>query len=224
MTSKKLDLEKLLDLENASKEVLDKKALREKLRKDNKKLEEKSSKLREQINEISKSFPKRSYSEREKKYLLTNYGVLTAINNKGEHTEANIVSYNGEILEVDCNFGYNTDSVKTVELPINGLLDKGYVSVKGGWVVDDIKNPEDVINIILEILKQEKAFKLRDKKWREEGIAKYQQELDNINIELKSYTNVSDDKIQRTFNNISFGMTDIKIETILKALPREVKV
>ena len=106
------------------------------------------------------------------------------------------------------------------------LQEKGYVEEElfGGkvFIVDNIRNPLDVFEIIKYRLKVKVGEYKRELKWGEEEIKKGNERVKKAKEELEKYKKVSDGMITRTFNGISFGVTDLKIEDILKALPREI--
>ena len=88
--------------------------------------------------------------------------------------------------------------------------------------MDNIKNPMDVFEIIKYRLKLEVGELVSYINYYNKQTKEYQEKVKQCTKDLEEYKKVSDGKITRIFNDISFGVTDLKIEDILKTLPREV--
>lgn len=155
---------------------------------------------------------------------LDDFGILTVVTGSG-YDEGRIISVTKDEIKVRYWYSYGSSSADFT-ISTKELQEKGYVEeeLHGGkvFIVDNIKNPLDVFEIIKYRLKVKAGEYKRELKWGEEEIEKGNERVKKAKEELEKYKKVSDGMITRTFNGISFGVTDLKIEDILKALPREI--
>lgn len=221
MTHKDIVWDKLDELQEASKVKVDD-------FNELKTLDEKISKLNKKVYELDCD-RKKIESKYKQEYTnklndkLDDFGILTVIRGLEEHLEGKIISFDGEILKVRYSYQYGQYS-QEVDIPIKQLKEQGFYEYKSSYgsvfICDDIKNAKDVIYIIKHFLRRERGSLLNSKVAQEKWIKEYQEQLKEINKQLEEFREISDSKVSRTFNKISFGITDLKIEDILKKLPR----
>ena len=157
--------------------------------------------------------------------VLDKFGILTMVTNS-DHYEGKIISVTKDEMKVRFWYNYNSSSQDYI-ISTKELQEKGYVVEQapyGGkiFIVDKIKNPEYVFEIIKYRLKNQANKLIKDIDYYNKQIEEYQSKVKGFKEELEKYKKVSDGMITRIFNDISFGVTDLKIENILKTLPREV--
>lgn len=182
-------------------------------------------KLRDELNSLNSKY-RQEYSDKPNRHGLDKYGVLTIVM-KNETYDSHILCIDEDNIKVEFYYNYGQYS-QIIDIPTKELQEKGYYHYKEGsydyYIVDDIKDPLKVYEIIEWRLKYEMDQILRDIKWREDSIAEYEQKLQKSLKDLEQFKQVSDNKITRVFNDISFGVTHLKVDEILKALPRTIEL
>ena len=224
MTHKNINWSKLDEMiEKSSNVVKDHTRIKE-IDEEIKKIEKEIDKLIEEQNELKKPY-KQEYSK-QLNDKLDDYGILKVIKNIDDQYEGHILSITKDIIKLryTYNYGSYTD---TIEIPTKELQEKGYCkyTYNNGYVIyiiDNVKEPLEVFEIIKHYLKVDINNLKRTLKWDDEYIEKYTKEKEETLNELENYKKVSDGMITRQFNKINFGLTDLKIEDILKSLPREI--
>lgn len=210
-------------IEKSKSTVEDFKRLNE-IEEEKKKLHDDESKLVNEENEIRKKY-KQEYTKKLND-RLDDFGILTVVSGS-DHGEGRIISVTEDEMKVRYWYNYGSSSMDFI-ISTKELQEKGYVVEKAPYgsgkifIVDNIKNPMDVFEIIKYRLKLEVGKLVNDINYYNEKIKEYQEKLKQHTKDLEEYKKVSDGKITRIFNDISFGVTDLKIEDILKTLPREV--
>lgn len=209
-------------IEKSKSTVEDFKRLKE-IEDEKKKLHDNESKLVNEENEIRKKY-KQEYTKKLND-RLDDFGILTVVSGSG-HDEGRIISVTEDEMKVRYWYNYGSSSQDYI-VSTKELREKGYVVKEDSWggklfIVDNIKNPLDVFEIIKYRLKIKVGEQKRELQWGEEEISKGKDRVKKAKEELEKYKKVSDGMITRVFNDISFGVTDLKIEDILKTLPREV--
>ena len=222
MTSKKIQWSKLDQMIKKSqntvkdfKRINEIKEEKEELRKQQNELNEEESSIREKYKQDYTS----KLNDR-----LDEFGILTIIT-ANDHDEGRIISVTEDEMKVRYWYNYGSSSTEFT-ISTQELKEKGFVKAElyGGtvYIVDEIKNPLDVFEIIKYRLKCEMGSHMNSLKWAREDIAKSTKREKEELEELEKYRKVSDAMITKEFNNISFGVTDLKIDEVLKALPREI--
>lgn len=210
-------------IEKSKSTVEDFKRLNE-IEEEKKKLHDDESKLVNEENEIRKKY-KQEYTKKLND-RLDDFGILTVVSGS-DHDEGRIISVTEDKMKVRYWYNYGSSSMDFI-ISTKELQEKGYVVEKTPhsngkiFIVDNIKNPMDVFEIIKYRLKLEVGEQKRKLQWGEEEVEKGKDRIKKAKEELEKYKKVSDGMITRIFNDISFGVTDLKIEDILKTLPREV--
>lgn len=210
-------------IEKSKSTVEDFKRLNE-IEEEKKKLHDDESKLVNEENEIRKKY-KQEYTKKLND-RLDDFGILTVVSGS-DHDEGRIISVTEDEMKVRYWYNYGSSSMDFI-ISTKELQEKGYVVEKAPYsnrkifIVDNIKNPMDVFEIIKYRLKLEVGEQKRKLQWGEEEVEKGKDRIKKAKEELEKYKKVSDGMITRVFNDISFGVTDLKIEDILKTLPREV--
>ena len=224
MTHRDIQWDKLDDFIEESKEkVSDFKRLTE-IRKQKEELHASEQTL---INEEKKIRDK--YHEDYSNHLndrLDKFGILTVVT-PNSHYEGQIISVTTDEIKVGCYMNYDHDrteyTISTKELKENGFVEAETPFRKDKvFIVDRITDPKYVYNIIETRLKNRTGELISDVEFYTKQIAEYTAKLNEITKELEKYKKVSDGMITKVFNEISFGVTDLKIEDILKTLPREI--
>ncbi len=227
MTSKIIDWTKFDELIEASKQtVADLKKIEE-IKAKKKELYEETQKLEEERKKISEKYHQ-SYTDKLNDGL-DDYGILTIITSS-EKYEGHIISATKETMKI--RYYSNYGSCKNeFEISIQELKEKGFVKHEAineydrvCYIVDDITNPLYVFEIIKFLLNKEVKELERELKWGKEEVEKGNKRIKESTEKLKEFEKVSDSKITRTFNDISFGVTNLSINDILKSLPREIKL
>lgn len=210
-------------IEKSKSTVEDFKRLNE-IEEEKKKLYDDESKLVNEENEIRKKY-KQEYTKKLND-RLDDFGILTVVSGS-DHDEGRIISVTKDEMKVRYWYNYGSSSMDFI-ISTKELQEKGYVVEETPYsngkifIVDNIKNPMDVFEIIKYRLKLEVGEQKRNLQWGEEEVEKGKDRIKKAKEELEKYKKVSDGMITRVFNDISFGVTDLKIEDILKTLPREV--
>lgn len=208
-------------IEKSKSTIEDFKRLNE-IEEEKKKLHDDESKLVNEENEIRKKY-KQEYTKKLND-RLDDFGILTVVSGS-DHDEGRIISVTEDEMKVRYWYNYGSSSMDFI-ISTKELQEKGYVEEelygRKVFIVDNIKNPLDVFEIIKYRLKVKVGEYKRELKWGEEKIEEGNERVKKAKEELEKYKKVSDGMIIRTFNGISFGVTDLKIEDILKALPREI--
>ena len=208
-------------IEKSKSTIEDFKRLNE-IEEEKKKLHDDESKLVNEENEIRKKY-KQEYTKKLND-RLDDFGILTVVSGS-DHDEGRIISVTEDEMKVRYWYNYGSSSMDFI-ISTKELQEKGYVEeeLHGGkvFIVDNIKNPLDVFEIIKYRLKVKVGEQKRKLQWGEEEVEKGKDRIKKAKEELEKYKKVSDGMITRVFNDISFGVTDLKIEDILKALPREI--
>lgn len=174
-------------------------------------------------NEIRKKY-KQEYTK-QLNDVLDKLGILTIVTNS-DHYEGKIISVTKDEMKVRFWYNYGSSSQDYI-ISTKELQEKGYVVEQAPYsgklfIVDKIKKPEYVFEIIKYRLKNQANKLINDIDYYNKQIKEYQSKVKGFKEELEKYKKVSDGMITRIFNDISFGVTDLKIENILKTLPREV--
>lgn len=210
-------------IEKSKSTVEDFKRLNE-IEEEKKKLHDDESKLVNEENEIRKKY-QQEYTKKLND-RLDDFGILTVVSGS-DHDEGRIISVTEDEMKVRYCYNHGSSSMDFI-ISTKELQEKGYVVEKAPYsngkifIVDNIKNPMDVFEIIKYRLKLEVGEQKRNLQWGEEEVEKGKDRIKKAKEELEKYKKVSDGMITRVFNGISFGVTDLKIEDILKTLPREV--
>lgn len=222
MTHKDINWDKFDEMLEASKETVeDFNRLRE-IDKTKEELNQQRNKLDSEAAEIRKKY-KQEYTDRLND-RLDDYGILTIVTSNN-HDEGRIISVTEDEMKVryTYNYGSYTDEIT---IPTKELREKGYVKIEWNhgsmFIVDKIDDPLAVFEIIKYRLKVLVGQHKRELGWGEEEVEKGHKRIKEAKAELEKYKKVSDGMITRMFNEISFGLTDLKIDEILKALPREI--
>ena len=218
MTSMDVKWDKLDEfIEQSKDKVNDFKRLKE-IENEKKELHKNEQILVDEENEIKEKY-------KQLNDVLDKFGILTMVTNS-DHYEGKIISVTKDEMKVRFWYNYNSSSQDYI-ISTKELQEKGYVVEQapyGGkiFIVDKIKNPEYVFEIIKYRLKNQANKLIKDIDYYNKQIEEYQSKVKGFKEELEKYKKVSDGMITRIFNDISFGVTDLKIENILKTLPREV--
>lgn len=222
MTSKEVQWNKLDQMIKKSQNTVnDFKRLNE-ISKEKEELDKQRNELNEEESKIREKY-KQEYTKKLND-RLDEFGILTIVTAK-DHDEGRIISVTEDEMKVRYWYNYGSSSAEFI-IPTQELKEKGFVKTElyGGtvYIVDKIKNPLDVFEIIKYRLKCEMGSHINNLNWAREDIVKStKREKDELE-ELERYRKVSDAMITKEFNNISFGVTDLKIDEVLKALPREI--
>lgn len=196
-------------------------------------LDDEESKLIGQLNEVrekrkslaSKYTPE--YSSKPSQKQFDYYGVLTVVG-RSDTYQGDIIRANEDIITISFSYNYG-QYTKEIEVPIKELREKGYY--KTSWdayndsplyVIDNIKDPLVIFEMIKIRMQREVSELKQELKWGEEDVEKGTKRAKEAKAKLNEYRQVSDSKIEREFNDISFGITDLKIGDILEALPRKI--
>ena len=222
MTSQDIDWDKLDEMKEKSKVINNDFDKLKKLKEKNEKISKEQQTIENEIDFIENKY-KQEYSE-SLNNKIEGYGILTVISYR-TNTEGYIVRVTDDTIKVKFFDGYDYNPT-FVEVPIKELKENGYcekeIDNKKYFIVDKIKDPLKYYNLIEYFLKIEFDNLLHDKDYYQEEIVRYNESLEKVNKELEDYKKVPDNKIRKIYNKISFGTTDMKIEEILKKLPREV--
>lgn len=216
MTSIDVNWDKLDEfIEQSKDKVNDFKRLKE-IEDEKKELHKNEQILVDEENEIRKKY---------KNDVLDKFGILTIVTNS-DHYEGKIISVTKDEMKVRFWYNYGSSSQDYI-ISNKELQEKGYVVEQAPYsgklfIVDNIKKPEYVFEIIKYRLKNQANKLINDIDYYNKQIKEYQSKVKGFKEELEKYKKVSDGMITRIFNDISFGVTDLKIENILKTLPREV--
>lgn len=222
MTHSDIKWNKLDDFIEQSKEKVNAFKRLEEIENEKKELHKNEQILVDEENKIKEKY-KQEYTKRLND-RLDDFGILTVVTGS-DHDEGRIISVTKDEIKVRYWYNYGSSSADFT-ISTKELQEKGYVEEelygRKVFIVDNIKNPLDVFEIIKYRLKVKAGEYKRELKWGEEEIEKGNERVKKAKEELEKYKKVSDGMITRTFNGISFGVTDLKIEDILKALPREI--
>ena len=222
MTHIDIKWNKLDDFIEQSKEKVNAFKRLEEIENEKKELHKNEQILVDEENKIKEKY-KQEYTKRLND-RLDDFGILTVVTSGG-CDEGEIISVTKDEIKVRYWYNYGSSSADFT-ISTKELQEKGYVEEelygRKVFIVDNIKNPLDVFEIIKYRLKVKAGEYKRELKWGEEEIEKGNERVKKAKEELEKYKKVSDGMITRTFNGISFGVTDLKIEDILKALPREI--
>ena len=222
MTHIDIKWNKLDDFIEQSKEKVNAFKRLEEIENEKKELHKNEQILVDEENKIKEKY-KQEYTKRLND-RLDDFGILTVVSGS-DHDEGRIISVTEDEMKVRYWYNYGSSSMNFI-ISTKELQEKGYVEEelygRKVFIVDNIKNPLDVFEIIKYRLKVKAGEYKRELKWGEEEIEKGNERVKKAKEELEKYKKVSDGMITRTFNGISFGVTDLKIEDILKALPREI--
>lgn len=227
MTSKYIQWDKFDEMLKASEQTNNDFNRLDEIAKEKRKLYEKKQKLENEENEINKRY-RQNYTDKLND-RLDNYGILTVITSTDEY-EAHIISVTNDNMKIRyfSNYGSNKNEF---EISIQNLKEKGYVKHEAinDWdrtcyIVDKIKNPLYVFEIIKFRLKEELEEVLNSISYKEKVITEYNHKLKKLYEQKETFKKIPDSKITKVFNNISFGVTDLKINDILKSLPREISL
>lgn len=225
MTSKVIEWDKLDEMKEKSDEVIADFKRMDEIRSILNQKDDEREKLRDELNSLNSKY-RQEYSDKPNKHGLDKYGVLTIVM-KNETYDSHILCIDENSIKVEFYYNYGQYS-QIIDVPTKELQEKGYYHYKEGsydyYIVDDIKDPLNVYEIIKWRLNYELSQVLQDIKWRKESIAEYTKKLETSLKELDKFKKVSDGKITQVFNEISFGVTHLKIEDILKVLPRTVEI
>lgn len=157
---------------------------------------------------------------------LDDFGILTIVT-VSDHYEGKIISVTKDEMKVRYWYNYGSSSQDYV-ISTKELQEKGYVEEKDPYngrkifIVNRIDNPECVFEIIKYRLKNQASELISNINYYNERIEEYQSKVKKFKAELEKYKKVSDGMITKIFNDVSFGVTDLEIDNILKTLPREV--
>lgn len=225
MTSQDVKWDKLDEMiEKTSQTTEDFKRLSE-IEKRQDELNKEKDELNKEASEIRGKY-KQEYTNKLKD-ALEGYGVLTVVDSR-DHYEGRILNVTEETIRFRYTYHYGSYT-DTYEISTNELREKGYVKIERNnnnpiYVVDKIKDPLGVYEIIKFRLEVELKGLIHDLEYRKKSLVEYEQKIRDTEKELDQFRKVSDGKITRVFNDISFGVTDLKVEDVLKALPREIKM
>lgn len=189
-----------------------------------KKLHDSESKLVDEENSIRSKY-KQDYTSKLND-RLDDFGILTIVTGN-DSNEGRIISVTEDEMKIRCSYNYGQSSREYV-ISTKELKENGYVIVEAPWgsgkafVVDRINDPAKVFKIIKYRLSLEVGKLMNDASYYSNNAEEYKKKAEDCKSQLKAYKKVTDGKITRIFNDISFGVTDLKIEDILKTLPREV--
>lgn len=160
MTHKNINWSKLDEMiEKSSNVVKDHTRIKE-IDEEIKKIEKEIDKLIEEQNELKKSY-KQEYSK-QLNDKLDDYGILKVIKNIDDQYEGHILSITKDIIKLryTYNYGSYTD---IIEIPTKELQEKGYCkyTYNNGYVIyviDNVKEPLEVFEIIKNLKNQQKEF------------------------------------------------------------------
>ena len=219
MTHSNIKWDKLDDFIEQSKDKVNAFKRLEEIENEKKELYKNEQVLVDEENKIRKKY-KQKYTKLNDR--LDDFGILTVVTSGG-CDEGEIISVTKDEIKVRYWYNYGSSSADFT-ISTKELQEKGYVEEelhgRKVFIVDNIKNPLDVFEIIKYCLKVKVGEYKRELKWGEEEIESGNKRIKKAKEELEKYKKVSDEMITRTFNGISFGVTDLKIKDILKALPR----
>lgn len=227
MTSKDIDWTKFDELIEASKQTTADFLKIKELDSKEKELCEEQQKLRQERKEISDKYSQ-EYTDKLND-RLDKYGILTVITSN-DHGEAYIISATEDVMKIRflSNYGQRKNEL---DISVKELKEKGFVKYEKGhdcidtcYIVDKITNPLYVFEIIEFRLKQEIKDLERNLKWGKDKVEDGSKCIKESTEKLKEFSKVSDGKIKKVFNSISFGVTNLSIDEVLKALPREIKL
>lgn len=224
MTHKNIKWDKLDEfIEQSKDKVNDFKRLKE-IEDKKKELHKNEQILVDEENEIREKY-KQEYTKRLND-RLDDFGILTIVT-VNDHYEGKIISVTKDEMKVRYWYNYGSSSQDYV-ISTKELQEKGYVEEKDPYnsrkifIVNRIDNPEYVFEIIKYRLENQASELIGNINYYNKQVKEYQGKVKEFKTELEKYKKVSDSMITRIFNDISFGVTDLKIDNILKTLPREV--
>ncbi len=226
MTSKKVKYDELVEMRELSKSIIiDKKTLRDnddKVRE----LEKEVKKIKSESKEINVKY-KNSYGGQIN--LLDKFGILTYVKGKEDYYECRFEYLDGDTAKIyfydNHNHWKREREISIVELQTKGFLTD--LDTDGnilGYIVDDIVDVNSIINMYMTFFKKEARRSIIDRDYYQESIQKLNVKLTEIENRLKGFSEVSDNEFKRMYNTTHFGITEIKVEEILKNLPRVVEI
>lgn len=224
MGSKDIEWDKFDEMLKASEKINADFAKIKEYEQEKKELEDKLSHTNYELNTLKEPY-KYEYSKKLDDSISEKYGILTIVD-VNDHYEGHIVSVTESIIKVRYTYQYGnyTDyiDVPTVELRENGYYK--YTKPNGNtiYICDNIKDPLKVYEIIKWRLQFEENKLERDLEFYRKQVVEYQDKVKQILKDLDNFKKVSDGKITKVFNDIEFGVTDLKIGDILRELPREI--
>lgn len=223
MTHSDIKWNKLDEFIEKSKETVNDFKRLEEINSERKVLHENESKLNEEESKIKNKY-KQEYTSRLND-RLDDFGILTVVT-ANDHDEGRIISVTEDEMKVRYWYNYGSSSQDYI-ISTKELREKGYVVEKAPYngkifIVDKIKDPLAVFEIIKYRLRVKVGEQKRELQWGKEEVEKGNERIKKAKEELDKYKKVSDGMITRTFNDISFGITDLHIDEILRTLPREI--
>ena len=227
MTSNIIDWTKFNELIEASKQtVADFKKIDE-IKAKEKELYEEKQKLEKEREKISKKYHQNYTNKLNDR--LDDYGILTIITSS-DKCEGHIISATKDTMKIRYYSNYGCDKnefdISTQELKEKGFVKHEAVNSydRACYIVDNITNPLYIFEIIKFLLNKEVKELERELKWGKEEVEKGNKRIKESTEKLKEIEKESDNKITRKFNEISFGVTNLSIDDVLKSLPREIKL
>ena len=223
MTHSDIKWDKLNEFIEKSKDIVNDFKRLDEIKNERAALYENETKLNNEEVKIRKKY-KQEYSS-ELNDRLDDFGILTIVT-AYDHCEGRIISVTEDEMKVRYWYNYGSSSQDYI-ISTKELRKKGYVMGEAPYngkifIVDKIKDPLAVFEIIKYRLQIKVGEQKRELKWGEEEVEKGKERIKKAKAELEKYKKVSDGMIIRVFNDISFGITDLKIEDVLKTLPREI--
>ena len=227
MTCRDIQWDKFDELLEKSKHVNEDFETIEKLEAQKNELYKAYNEVKDQLTKLEDQY-RGSYSNKPSKLQLDEYGILYIINKTDEY-EGHILKANEDIITVEFSYHYGQYTA-TVDVPVKELKEDGcYKTTFDNWgpnntiyVIDRVKDPLKLFEIIKFRLSNELNEALRDLDWGKEDIEKGNKRVKEAKAKIKEFTHVSDSKITKAFNDIAFFATNLKIDELLKALPREI--
>lgn len=223
MTHSDIKWDKLDEFIEKSKDIVNDFKRLDEINEERKELHKNEQILVDEENEIRKK-----YKEEYSKHLndrLDDFGVLAVVT-ANDHDEGRIISVTEDEMKVRYWYNYGSSSQDYI-ISTKELREKGYVMREAPYngkifIVDKIKDPLAVFEIIKYRLRVKVGEQKRELQWGKEEVEKGTERIKKAKAELEKYKKVSDGMITRIFNDISFGVTDLKVEDVLKTLPREI--
>lgn len=231
MTYKKIQWDKLDEAIEKSKEIVTATEREKEISKTIEELNDKVNSLNRERKEITEKYY--NYNKTvQSSDLLEDFGILTVVgigwsdDNGFFKEEAHILSVTKEKLRFRYSYNYGQYS-QIAEVEIKELKEKGYVKFKGNYstelyIVDSINDCKIIEEIIIKKLKVELGQRINSLDYNKKELEEHNKKIKELEKSIEEYKQVSDTKIGRLFNNLSFGVTEVTKDEFLASLPRKI--
>jgi prefoldin subunit 5 len=231
MTYKKIQWDKLDEAIEKSKEIVIATEREKEISKSIEELNNKVNSLNKERKEITEKYY--NYNKTvQSSDLLEDFGILTVIgtvrsdDNGFFKEEAHILSVTSEKLRFRYYYNYG-QYAQIAEVELKELKEKGYVKFKGDYstelyIVDSINDCKVIEEIIIKKLKVELGQKINSLSYNKKELEEHNKKIKELEKSIEEYKQVSDTKIGRLFNNLSFGVTEVTKDEFLASLPRKI--